>query len=66
MKKMKLYWMKLKKIKSEMLYIRSTSQSLLQKSITMQDAKVNEKAERVRRIDYEVSLVGRPKTTNSS
>jgi hypothetical protein len=63
MKKLNLYRLKLKKIKSEMLYIRSTSQSLLQKAIDMQDVKVNEKAERIRKIDYEVSLVGRPKSS---
>lgn len=61
MKKLNLYRLKLKKIKSEMLYIRSTSQSLLQKSIAMQNIKVNEKAERVKRMDYEINLVGRSK-----
>lgn len=66
MKKLNLYRMKLKKIKSEMLYIKSTSQSLLQKAIEIQDIKVNEKAERVRRMDYEISLVGRPKRAGGS
>ena len=53
--------MKLKKIKSDMLYIRSTSQTLLKKTIDMQEFKVNEKAERIKRCDYEIGLVGKTK-----
>ncbi|KAL7012136.1 hypothetical protein ACKWTF_014651 [Chironomus riparius] len=59
MKKMNLYRMKLKKIKSDMLYIRSSTQSLLQKSIDLQNIKVNQKAEQVRRFDYEIGLIAK-------
>ena len=53
--------MKLKKIKSDMLYIRSSTQSLLQKSIDLQNIKVNQKAEQVRRFDYEIGLIAKSK-----
>ncbi|CAG9810655.1 unnamed protein product [Chironomus riparius] len=59
MKKMNLYRMKLKKIKSDMLYIKSSTQSLLQKSIDLQNIKVNQKAEQVRRFDYEIGLIAK-------
>jgi hypothetical protein len=57
MKKLNLY----KMIKSDMMYIHSTTQSLLGKAIEMQDAKVYQKAERVKRYDYEVGLIARAK-----
>lgn len=66
MRKLKLYFMKLKRIKSDMLYIKSTTHQLLQKSIEMQEIKVNEKAEKIKKIDYEMSLVGRPKNPSNS
>lgn len=59
MKKLNLYRMKLKKIKSDMLYIRSTSQSLLQKAIEIQDVKVNQKADRIKKFDYEIGLIAK-------
>ncbi|KAG5667106.1 hypothetical protein PVAND_015105 [Polypedilum vanderplanki] len=59
MKKLNLYRMKLKKIRSDMLYIRSTSKNLLQKAINIQDIKVNQKADRVKNYDYEISLIAR-------
>jgi len=53
--------MKLKKIKSDMMYIRSSTQSLLQKAIDIQNIKVNQKAEQVRRFDYEIGLIAKSK-----
>lgn len=61
MKKLNLYRMKLMRIKSDMLYIRSASQTVVQKAIQIQDIKVNEKAERVKRHDYEVGLIAKSK-----
>lgn len=66
MKKMNLYRMKLKKIRSDMLYIRSTSKNILKKAIDLQNVKVDQKAEKIKRFDYEISLIAKSKNRAES
>jgi hypothetical protein len=57
MQKLIIYKDKVRKIRSDMLYIHKRSQELKQKAIEMQMYKVEEKAQRVQRIHYEQTLI---------
>jgi len=61
MKKMNFYRLKLKKIRSEMLYIHQRVTELKRRALEMQEIKVNEMAEKVKRYDYEASLIAKSK-----
>ncbi|CAO1299349.1 unnamed protein product [Diamesa tonsa] len=61
MKKMGIYRVKIKRLNSSLLYIHKRVQQLKKKAIEMQEFKVNQKADRVRRYDYEMGLIARTK-----
>ncbi|CAO1370527.1 unnamed protein product [Diamesa serratosioi] len=61
MKKMAIYRVKIKRLNSSLLYIHKRVQQLKKKAIEMQEFKVNQKADRVRRYDWEMSLIARAK-----
>lgn len=61
MKKMAIYRVKIKRLNSSLLYIHKRVQQLKKKAIEMQEFKVNQKADRVRRYDYEMGLIARSK-----
>lgn len=61
MKKMNFYRLKLKKIRSDMLYIHQRVTELKKRALEMQEIKVNEKAEKVKRYDYEAGLIAKSK-----
>ena len=61
MKKMNLYRKKLKKIRSDMLYIAQATGKLKQKAMDIQSCKVLQKAMKVQNYDYEKSLIAKTK-----
>lgn len=61
MKKMSIYRVKIKRLNSSLLYIHKRVQQLKKKAIEMQEFKVNQKADRVRKYDWEMSLIARAK-----
>lgn len=61
MKKMNLYRVKLKTLRSDMLYIFQRITELKKKSLELQSMKVDEKAEKVKRYDFEEGLIAKSK-----
>lgn len=61
MKKMNLYRIKLKTLRSDMLYIFQRITEIKRKSLELQSMKVDEKAEKVKRYDFEEGLIARSK-----
>ena len=61
MKKMNFYRLKLKSLRSEMLYIHQRVTELKKRSLEIQATKVEIKAEKVKRYDYESGLIGKLK-----
>ncbi|CRL00035.1 CLUMA_CG013323, isoform A [Clunio marinus] len=64
MKKIAIYRTKVKNLRSDMLYICQRVAELKKKSIEIQTLKVEQKAERVKRCDYEVGLIPKKKPEN--
>lgn len=61
MKKMNLYRLKIKQLRSEMLYIHQRVSQLRKKSLEIQTFKAEEKAEKIKRYDYEQGLIAKSK-----
>lgn len=61
MKKMNLYRVKLKTLRSDMLYIFQRITELKRKSLELQSLKADEKAEKVKRYDFEEGLIAKSK-----
>lgn len=62
MKKMNLYRLKLRNLRCEMLYIHQRAEILKKKCLNIQSMKADEKAAKVRGIDYEEGLIAKYKT----
>lgn len=61
MKKINLYRLKLKHLRSEMLYIHQRVTELCRRALEIQAIKVDEKAKKVERYNFESGLVAKSK-----
>lgn len=57
MQQINCYRLKVKNLRSEMLYIHQRVTELKRKSLQIQTMKVDEKAEKVKRLHYETELI---------
>jgi hypothetical protein len=56
---MNVYRLKLRRIKSEILYVSKEINKLKIRAFAIQEFKVNQKSDRVQQLDYEKSLIKR-------
>lgn len=59
MRKMNLYRLKIKQLRSDMLYIHQRVTKLKKKSLEIQTRKAEERVEKIKRYDYEQGLIAK-------